>query len=173
MNILFRLLITLLTTISFLSCASTQEKPKASNQYILTEKTPFMITEGHFQKWAAGAQGGGSGTHVFLTFAALQKNVSLKELYFKGEKTSLKIVGKNSNKYQASFRDQNRTITIMDHDALKEAVNTPPVKIPFTLKEDDAVLSYIENNELKFFKISALPEKPLIAYPSSNRNNKQ
>jgi hypothetical protein len=61
----------------------------------------------------------------------------------------------------------------MDHDALKEAVNTPPVKIPFTLKEDDAVLSYIENNELKFFKISALPEKPLIAYPSSNRNNKQ
>ena len=45
-------------------------------------------------------------------------------------------------------------------------------KFPFKLENNEAVLSYEYNNKMHYYKIANIEEKEMIAYPSSNPNNK-
>ena len=66
------------------------------------------------------------------------------------------------------FKNQNNRDVIMDGDATKEALNIPPEKIPFQLNENEAVVSYFENDKMVYYKISNIEEKEILAYPQSN-----
>ena len=173
MKLLNFLIITFIAAISLVSCGSLKEKNNASKEYVLIENPSFKIIDSYYQHWAAGVQGGGSGTNLTIKLDNFVKGVAFKNLFFQGKLAPLKKLINNSVGYQASFKEENSNEIIMDGDVINEISNTPPVKIPFDLNENDAVVSYIENGNLKFFKISALKEKPMIAYPSANPNNKQ
>lgn len=173
MNSTLQTLTTLLLVFTLTCCVSSQDKNANLDSYSLTKDAPFKITEAYFQKWVAGVQGGGKGTNVYIKLENLNESITIKNLYFQDKMASLISMPLNSNTYEAKFKEEINNDLVMDSDVTKEAANIPPVKTPFNLEKNEAVISYIENNQLEFFKISALPEKPMLAYPAINPNKKQ
>ena len=49
-------------------------------------------------------------------------------------------------------------------------VNQPSLKQWPTLKNNQGVISYKEESEIKYFMIDNISKKPLLAYPSAPRN---
>lgn len=171
MKLLNFLFIPFIAAISLVSCGSSKEKNYTFKEHVFIENPSFKIIDSYYQHWVAGVQGGGSGTNVIIKLDNFAKGVTFKNLFFQGKLAPLKELNINSVGYQASFKGENNNDIIMAGDIINEISNIPPVKIPFDLNEKEAVVSYIENGELKFFKISALHEKQMIAYPSTNPNN--
>jgi len=141
---------------------------KGSKEIVFESKTSFTIEDIYFQKWVAGVKGGGSGINVHLTFQNLTEKIELQTLYFRGNASPIYSNLNTPNRFIASFiTKQNRDI-IMDGNTLKESQNTPPEKIPFTLDDNDVVISFTENGTLKYFKVEDIKEKPMVAYPAAN-----
>jgi len=130
-----------------------------------TTNPPFKVQEVSSQKWVAGVKGGGAGTNLFITFSEVSKGVVFKELYFRNKKVEVSVF---KDKVVGYFKNQNNRDVIMDGDFTKEASNIPPEKIPFQLNKNEAVVSYLEKNQLHYFKISNIEEKEILAYPKSN-----
>lgn len=172
MKPLIQIIAALLLIFIINGCVSSQNKNAKVNSYRFTTDTPFTIVEAYSQQWIAGVQGGGSGTNIFLKFDKINEDVTIKDFYYNEKKVPLKLLPGKSFSYQANFNREVNNDIVMHRDSQKETANTPPVKIPFNLKDNEAVLSYLENDVVKFFKISALPEKPLIAYPQAGSDNK-
>ncbi|GER58719.1 hypothetical protein ULMA_08270 [Patiriisocius marinus] len=171
MYYLRKLIIIQITTLILVGCNSTKEQTNTNKDYNFIESPSFTIIESYYQHWVAGVQGGGSGINVTIKLDNFVKGVTFENLFFEGKSAPLKEQKINTQVYQAKFKGDNNNEIIMDGEIINEMANTPPVKIPFNLNKNEAVVSYIENGKLKFFKISALQEKPMIAYPSANPNN--
>jgi len=161
---------------SFSSCSSTKgNNNQNTNTQIpqkLEEKVPFEIGDIHFQKWAAGVQDGGSGIHMYIQVLTNRSKVVFDSVYFREMKAKMKI-GKMG--YFASFKTVKNTKQDikMSNDPNAEYGNkTPSIsKSPFVLKDNECVISYIEKEETKYFKILGLIEKPAENYPSASPNN--
>lgn len=134
-----------------------------------TQNTPFTIENTYSQKWVAGVKGGGSGLNLYVSINNISEGVIMKEFYFRDQITDVKA---SKNNLFIGYYKNNENNMIMDSDSKKEAVNTPPVKSPFQLENNEAVLSYEFNNKTYYHKISSIEEKDVLAYPSSNPNNK-
>ena len=156
----------------FSSCSSTKV---SNNQNIntqipqkLEEKVPFEIGDIHFQKWAAGVQNGGSGIHMYIQVLTNRSKVVFDSVYFREMKAKMKI-GKMG--YFASFNTitKKKQDIIMSNDSNAEYGNTIPSisKFPFDLKDDECVISYIEDEITKYYKVENLVEKQAQYYPSS------
>ncbi len=137
-----------------------------TNNSNFTSNPPFKIQEIYFQKWVAGVRGGGSGTNVYITFSEVSEGVVFQELFFKNKKSKLNVTSKNQ--VVANFKSTQNFGVIMDGDPTKEAVNTPPEKIPFQLEKSEAVISYSKNGKVNYYKVSNIKEKEMVAYPQSN-----
>ncbi|MDT0555539.1 hypothetical protein [Patiriisocius hiemis] len=164
------ILLALVSTIllSFSNCGSTK-----MNDSIQLEETPnFSIAEVYSQDWVAGVKDGGSGTNVHITFSGLPENIAVKKVYYKDLEAEA-IQNPNTTTFVAYFKnDMNpRKDIIMDADPKKEAQNTPPKKPLFTLGENEAVIMYLENGAEKYFKITQIERKPMLAYPANNNPN--
>ncbi|GAB5400699.1 MAG: hypothetical protein Aureis2KO_22840 [Aureisphaera sp.] len=138
--------------------------------YSLEQQPPFNITGSYFQKWVAGVQEGGSGINVHLIIEGISEEIEVRNVYFRGQITKANSMPEQPDKFVAYFKKgQNRDV-IMDSDITKEAKNTPLGDFPFDLDDDEAVISYFHKDTEKYFKISDIEEKPLIAYPGTNPN---
>ena len=137
---------------------------------LLEKSPPFKIENAFFQKWVAGVKGGGSGINFSITLTDIQEEVKVKEIYFRDRVSEAIQDPQNVDHYSAHFLDEINKYVIMDGNSIKEAANTLPEKIPFTLNPNDAVIGYLHRGELKYFKIENLEEKPILAYPSNNPN---
>ena len=153
--------------LSFSNCNSS----KLNEQSIVLEETaPFTVIEAYYHKWIAGVQGGRSGTNVFITIENLSDGVTIKNIYFEERATEAKNSPLKPKQYAGYFKNENNRNTIMDINPNKEAQNTPPLRFPLKLSTNEAVISYLQNGTIKFFKLSNLVEKELLPYPSSNPN---
>ncbi len=148
--------------LSQISCGTSKQKEPETN---FTKNPPFSIEKIYSQKWVAGVKGGGSGTNLYIAFSKVSESVVFKDLYFRNKKTEVSI---SKDQVIGYFKNQNNRDVIMDGDATKEAANIPPEKIPFQLKENEAVISYSENGKTYFYKISNIEEKEMLAYPNAN-----
>lgn len=125
----------------------------------------------YFQKWVSGVRGGGSGTNFYIQFKKpLATTIQLQKIYFL--KQVAKIYSRNNNLYTAHFISKQNNEAIHLESNLysqyieKDKNGTPETyKTSFVLKENEAVLEYVENNITKFFKIKKVKEIPLIPYP--------
>ena len=163
MKILF-----LLMTITSLTLGSCGGSKSNNSNMDFTSNPPFKIQEIYSQKWVAGVRGGGSGTNVYITFSEVSEGVVFQEIFFQNKKSLLKTTSKN--KMGANFKSTQNSDVIMDVDSTKEAVNIPPEKIPFQLEDNEAVISYFENDKTYYYKVSNMKEKEMLAYPQSNSN---
>ncbi len=135
--------------------------------YSFNQNPPFGILEVYSQDWIAGIKGGGSGTNLFIIITELKEKVEIKDIYFRNKIINAQKDHNNSLLYLGYFKKENNRDIIMDSDPIKEAQNTPPKIFPFQLKENEAVISYLYEEELQFYKVSNIMEKDIIAYPET------
>ncbi|MBX2828977.1 MAG: hypothetical protein KTR22_12500 [Flavobacteriaceae bacterium] len=150
---------------AFSNCAGGKD-----TMYSLEQEPPFKIAGSYFQKWVAGVEQGGSGVNVYITIKDISEDIEIRNVYFRNKVGKAKVNPSNPDKFVAYFKKEMNRDIIMDSDPAKEAKNTPSDEFPFDLDDDEAVISYFQNDTEKYFKISEIEEKPMIAYPSTNPN---
>ena len=137
-----------------------------ANAYKLEKKSNLNFTESYFKSWSSGVKDGGSGYSIFLfldkNFDLKNNKTEIKGIYFKEKYASIKAQGEN--KFQAFVKDGS-IVNVIVEKGKKEIVETKEdEKIPFELKENEAVISYLVNDKNKYVKI-ILNEKKTMDFP--------
>jgi len=150
---------------SFLSCGGS----KTSEGYTLQKEAPFTVVKASSQKWIAGTPEGGSGLNFNFQIKDQQGDIEFGDIYFQ-EKMTRVIPSRILNHYQGYFVNVMKNDKTMDINPANEMGNTPPVKIPFKLSKDEAIISYKVNGTMQYFKLKKVKEMPVLAYPKNNPN---
>ena len=157
------LLILGLVFLSIFNCKSAQE-PLLEFQ----TTAPIEISEPYYNSWVAGIEGGGAGINVFLPITESPK-IIIDSLHFRGEKSAVEtrdqlIIGRF--KYSTNRKKD----IIFSSNLQDEYRNKLPPRIdktPFSLTQNECVISYQVNNKRFYYKISNLKKQRDIAYPSA------
>ena len=149
-----------LMVVIFVSCVSTKKTK---------DNTPFKIADAYYQSWSAGVRGGGSGTNVFIKMGANPKGIVLDSIYFLGKRAKL-TSQKEAGLYIARFPSKinKKRDIIMSNEPFEEYgenIIDIPEKIPFELKENECVVTYNENQTIKYYKIDEVLKKQTSQYP--------
>lgn len=110
-------------------------------------QTPFTVKPVVFQEWYAGIKVGGTGINVFVPISRVNKGIVFDEVYFRNLKGKLV---KKENNYMAVLKNPSKHYTFQKAEKLEG--------YPFDLADDECVISYIENGQIKFHKIVELNE---------------
>lgn len=132
-------------------CASKAQNAKAFPQDFKTV---------YFQKWIGGQALTGTGTNFFIELKKpLSKEIKLQKIYFQNQ--------------EAVCQQLNDTIVAayFYQKPIKEGDTAPTQKTKYTLLPNEAVIEYALKEKNLFFKIVAIKEKELIAYPSTRPRN--
>lgn len=157
----------------FIQCATSQNTKKQTmnqSQFVIQENAPVAIEQPYFQEWVAGIEEGGSGFNVVLPLKEAS-DVELKEVYFQGKKIEL-LPSSDNKRYLGNYKhpEYKKSDLIMSDDPKKEYGNQLPViekPIPFTIENNEAVISYMDGDVKKYFKINGITKKPMVAYPQA------
>lgn len=149
-------LFSLLFSIFLFSCATTN----------MVKNPPFTILDANYQNWFGGREGV-KGISIKIVLKDIAKNTTFTNIYFKNEKLPVFVttIGKgkflsanlNTGKLQGSLN--------MHKNQVKEYGNSLPKSkkdFPFTLKENEAVISYTKGNKEYFYKLTLQKEKDLF-----------
>jgi len=156
MNKIISIGILTVTSIFFLSCSST----KRVNENGFQKKPPFKVLTATYSKWIGGQPGvNGISVHISID----NPEILLDTVYFRNNSAKLKLDKSISNPvYVGSFVLPNTNKNFnLDIDPKKEFGNQVPnisQKIPFDLKETEAIISYLLKNKRTYFKISNIIE---------------
>lgn len=130
------------TLFSFFQCTST--KIATSN---FEKQTPFTVKSVVFQEWYAGIKVGGTGINIFVPVYNIEEGVTINEVYFRNLRGKLV---KNESKYTAVLKHPSSNYTFQKAEK--------SIDYPFNLKDDECVISYSENGQIKYHKIISLNE---------------
>lgn len=114
---------------------------------VFEQQAPFNVKTVNFQEWYAGIKVGGTGINIFVPIYDVKGNIVFNEIYFRNLKG--KLIKREYN-YMAILKNPSRQYTFKKADK--------PADYPFDLKDDECVISYVENGQTKYHKISALNE---------------
>lgn len=153
------------TLVAFSTVQKTEQKAKFELCF------PQKIKEVYYKKWVGGIKGAGGGINFYLEFKKpLSAKIQLQKIYF--QKKEGKIQLRSKNVYVAYFRIKpSKEDEIIENNTQNVNTTKPqnpePIapKFRFDLKENEAVLEYLENHKTKFFKIKNIKEMPMIPYP--------
>lgn len=162
-----KIIILITTAVSLAFSTIKQTEKQAQFQNCFSQK----IQETYIQKWFSGVRGGGSGTNFYIKFKRpLSETIQLEKIHF--QKQQVKLHFRGDNLYTAHFISNiNREGNDLESNSSSQYVVKPinitkqNLNFKFVLKDNEAVLEYIENNKTKFFKIKKIKEKPMIPYP--------
>lgn len=136
----------MLATIVFSSCAGNknlQENPPAQLQqaYVVSENNSL---------------------NLYIPVASIQDSrINLNSVYFRGMKADLQQDSERSGLYVAKF-NTGRGDMIMSSDPKEEYRNKAPQpveKSPVNIEDDEALLVFTENDDIKFYKITGIQER--------------
>lgn len=154
---------TLLAMVFSLSGCKSQKK--------LVKDAPFSIGEAICYTWVGGRPEAGSGLKLEIPLVSNDvTSIALQQAYFRGMVTDLKIVSKDGkNSANANFiRNNADKPDIISHgDATKEVGNQPPKlkdKFPFEITKDECIISYLDGDTVKYYKIEGVKEKEPLIY---------
>ena len=142
-----------------------------SSQKKFETQAPFELGDASCQSWTGGRAEGGSG--MLLTIPVSGENMEemqLRKAYFRERVADLTLEDTEDGwLVKANFLDQtlDKPDIIMHADPKKEVGNRPPrpkAKFPFELGQDQCVISYMEGDTEKFFRIEGVQEKKPLIY---------
>lgn len=152
-TLFLRILLLTLSTFMFFQCAS--------SKYQLEENTTLNPKQAYFLEWYAGIKVGGSGFNIYFPNLNGEKKVEIDSVFFRRMKGKLiegrsryTAVLKKNSKHYADISKQ-----YQDGKKLDKAAS-----FPFNLKENECVISYRENGQIKYIKISNIAEKQSLYY---------
>ena len=143
--------------IFFLQCGSAQKSIKISQTISLQkEKNP----NGYYQHWISGVQEGGSGINLMIS-KIVMPNIIPITVFFRNQEAVIEV---KKFDYVARYTT---------HSNQQKEYNKAMVgekDFPFDLENDEAVLSYLDKGKKKYLKLTNIPEKEMLAYPSAPPN---
>lgn len=137
------LIIALFLVTSLTNCSTMQNK----NNH-LQKEAPFTVVEAlHISNENA--------PYTILSIKKTNPEIVLDEVYFLDKKLKLKL---DAGSYIAKINTIINKDLILHSDPKKEYGNTPPVveKIPFKLKDNEAVVSYKIKGIVKYYKLKVI-----------------
>lgn len=147
----------LVFTVSLSSCSS-QKKMEA--------QAPFEMGEVTCESWSGGRAESGSG--ILLEIPVLSENVDeikLQQAFFRGKIADVKMENTDTG-WVAKANFKNKVVgkpdIIMHEDSKQEIGNQPPMpveKFPFELEANQCVLSFLDGNTVKYYKVENIKEK--------------
>jgi hypothetical protein len=151
----------IISVILFLNCANTKQQ-----LYHLEKQSPFKIEKATYHEWVAGVKGGGAGIDISLIIKEYDTTkVVLDSVFFRGKKAKIAdsrgvfvaYFRLNSNLQEELIVPKNPQEKVLESDkAIK--------KFPFiNLTNEEAVVSFVENNKTKYIKIK-LTKTPSVLY---------
>ena len=125
----------------------------------------------YFQKWIGGQELTGSGTNFFIEFKKpLSKEIQPQKIYFQNQVAVCKQL--NDTIVAAYFYQKpNKQDLVLNNNVSNNDETAITQKPKYTLLSTEAVIEYALKGENLFFKIVAIKEKELIAYPSTRPRN--
>lgn len=155
--------ITILVMIFSLSGCSSQKK--------IGKNAPFDLGQATCQSWVGGRPESGSGLKFMVpVLSDNTRGLKMQQAFFRGKVADIKLRSKEGETMAtANFLNDNRLKPdIIAHgDATKEVGNQPPKlqeKFPFEITADECVISYIDGDKIKYFKIKGVKEKQALIY---------
>ena len=140
--------------------------------YKIEKKSVLEFEDAYYQRWTAGVKGGGSGINIYLNLKSRttveERKIELNGIYFKDSYAEL--IFYPPIKFQATIRTKENTkdsfaqLQVNPAEAKKKSKVEKPKQIPFQLKEDEAVISYLENDSKKYVRI-VLKKKEMDNFP--------
>ena len=160
----------LLLAILFLNCGSSKKETTSSKTFVLDNAKVKLIDYVSFQKWVAGQEKGGSGYHIEIYQAKNGSTLQLEHIYFRGLKGDI-ILGKKG--YTSTLKKRKENDIQLSTEPSDEYQNTLPTasELPFLINDNECVISYVNNDTVKFIKVLNLKEKPAQYYPSTKPRN--
>jgi len=150
------ILVFTVTSTLFFCCGASKDKPMHKFQ----KNPPFKIVNAVVTNWVGGKPGV-RGLKVAISID--NKNIKLDSLYFRNRKTALKLLANSNPSMYIGVFITSKGINdyILHKDVTKEFGNTPRLfqeKIPFNLKNNEAVVSYQFQTKNYFYKITNVKE---------------
>ncbi|WKK65946.1 hypothetical protein [Lutimonas zeaxanthinifaciens] len=154
----FALLMTVVISACLLSCKS---------QNVATS-APFEISEKSYFQWISGKQGT-KGTTIRVEGRVKSLNVSFSKLYFQNHEYDV-VPQFSDNVFvvegtSSEFRNRELILSSDPADEYGNQPSLPKKKIPFDLKDDEAVLLYTVNGLEGFYKISDIVKLDQVYKP--------
>ena len=124
--------------------------------YKLESTAPFNVVSTTSYSRVGGMPGSPGGTELKIVYTA-DTDITFDSIYYQNKKAKTRTFTENKEKVvSAIFYNSTTPKNIQMHsDATKEYGNSAPnddKEVPFTLKDDELVISYIEGNKTKYFK---------------------
>ncbi|KPM30997.1 Hypothetical protein I595_2976 [Croceitalea dokdonensis DOKDO 023] len=134
-------------------------------------EAPLQIGEASSQRWMGGRAESGSGTILEIPLTAEMPNgLELKQAFFRDKIADVRLKTQNGQAVlTANFRNVSldKPDIIMHADPKQEVGNQPPTpkgKFPFKLADDECMISYMDGDTVKYFKIQGVKEKKARMY---------
>jgi hypothetical protein len=128
---------------------------------------PFEITGVTYNNWVGGQQGV-SGIRIIIGYTATQ-TPAFKSIFFYNKECTAEIRKKDGKTYLIGYIDtstREHKNRILEDDPKKEMKNElPEKKFPFTLTENEAVISYMVGTQQKYVKVENLKKTETDFYP--------
>lgn len=153
-------------TITYMFLVLTLALSSCSSQKNMVAEAPFEMGAATCQAWAGGRAEAGSG--LLLEIPVINGNVEevkLQQAFFRGKIADVEMEStENGWVAKANFRNQNagKPDMKMDADSKQEIGNQPPKlqeKFPFELGDNECVLSFMDGDTVKYFKVEGIKEK--------------
>ncbi|MGB0896032.1 MAG: hypothetical protein ACPGU9_05080 [Flavobacteriaceae bacterium] len=129
-------------------------------------------TDTYYQHWVAGVRGGGSGTNVFISKAILNHIKKVDSMYYMNKFVRIE---QNETHYIGYFKGdantmEDRNIALKTDTTTANESSTTIKQSPFKLQKGEAVISYSENGQTKYLKLTDIKQRPMIPYPSAPKH---
>ncbi|MFK5958418.1 MAG: hypothetical protein QM495_06030 [Lutibacter sp.] len=154
MNKLVTILISVIILLGFSFCSATRGSIKDKQQ----ENPPFKVTKSTFNTWVGG-QPGVKGFNVVITID--NPKIQLDSVYFRERKAKLKKdVTINPPMFIGVFTLPNTKHDYILHENSEMEYSNKPLNlnIPYSLKNNEAVVSYFYDGTIYYYKINKVEE---------------
>jgi hypothetical protein len=130
-------------------CSGTKEIASTNFE----QHVPFKIKSVYFQEWFAGIDHGGTGYTLYLPVVQKGANVTVEDVYFRNLRGRFYL---QDGRYIAILKNPNKSYVFTKPQK--------PENYPFDLRDNECVVSYIEDGATKFYKLKIDEELAGVYY---------
>ncbi|VAW12037.1 hypothetical protein MNBD_BACTEROID03-1536 [hydrothermal vent metagenome] len=140
-----------------------------SPQKKLEVTAPFTLGEVYSEKWIVEDKPENGGYEVTISILSLDsKEAVLQNLYHKGQIANLTIELREIGTVALA---EYAEIEPVEQDTVPVDLKNETELFPFQLTDTEAVLSYLHNEKVKYFKLNGIRQNPVKVYPSLEARN--